>query len=238
MMTYILIAIGAVLVVLLCIGLAIASFAGENYFRALEEARTKRNTCDITTLEFVNQINEKHFNGKLRLTECPEHSDHYSGGTVALSRQTMNSNSLASMATISHELGHARQDATGDTLKKHFKLRKSVFIASLFFMPLTLSAIVIAVLHFVDVLPETMFLYVAIGCAGLALLIFLFTLFLKYKEIKVEKEASTFALDYLREYFTEPEVKICKDFLDSARLTYWAVLFKSMLGWTMLTKKK
>ncbi len=237
MITYILIALGGIFVVLLCIGLAIASFSGENYYRALQEARQYGNSRGITTMDFVSEINQNHFGERLALARCEEHCDHYGNGVVALSTSTMNSNSLASMSTIAHELGHARQDASGDTLKKHFNLRRRVRIVSHFFLPNVLIAIVFAVLFFFGVLEPIAWIYVSIGFAGLALFVFMYSLFLKYREIKIEKEASTFALDYLREYFSEKEVSVCKDFLDSARLTYWAVLFKSLLGWTFLTKR-
>lgn len=237
MITYLLIGFGVVFVVLICIGLAIASFSGENYYKALQEARSYRNSRGINTMDFVDEINQNHFGGKLRLARCGEGQDHYGSGVVALSASTMNSNSLASMATIAHELGHARQDATGDTLKKHFALRKRVRIVSFFFLPNILVGIVLAALYFFGVLEGLVWVYVAIGFAGIAILVFLFSLFLKYREIKVEKEASTFAVDFLREYFSEAEISVCKEFLDSARLTYWAVLFKSLLGWTFLTKR-
>ena len=96
---------------------------------------------------------------------------------------------------------------------------------------------VLSLLQVFGVLEEIVYLIVGLVCLGLGLLIFIFAIFLKYKEIQIEKEASVFALDFLREFLTEEEVKKCKEFLDSARLTYWASLFRSMLGWTFLTKK-
>lgn len=239
MITYIIIGVVAVLVVFLCFGLAIASFSGENYFEMLEQTRNTRNSYGITTYDFVNEINEKHFDGKLRLAKTTENNDHYVGGqrVVALSEETMSSNSLASIATIAHELGHARQDATGKKLDKHFVRRKKGRFVGLFFMPSALAGVVLGVLYFLGILESTLYLYLGFGFVGIAILIFLFAVYLKFMEVQVEKEASTFALDYLREYLTEPEVKVCKEFLDSARLTYWALLFKTLLGWTFLTKK-
>ena len=236
MIKYLIIGGVAVVVILICLGLAVASFAGENFSNALNQAREKRNTYGLTARDFVQEINDNHFNKSLSFARAEEYQDHYGGGVIALSNQTMMSNSLASMATIAHELGHAKQDATGNTLKKHFRLRKTGRFVGFFFMPNALAGIAMSLLYFFGVLEEKLYLYLGLGFLGMAFLIFLFALVLKYKEIKIEKEASVFALDYLREFFTEPEVKICKEFLDSARLTYWADLFKTMLGWTMLTK--
>ena len=168
---------------------------------------------------------------------CPEYQDHYSAGIVALSQKTMASNSLASLAIVSHELGHAKQDATGDKLKKHWKMRRTGKICGFFFLPVVLVGAVLSLLQVFGVLEEMIYLIIGLVCLGLGLLIFIFAIFLKYKEIQIEKEASVFALNFLKEFLTEEEAKKCKEFLDSARLTYWASLFRSMLGWTFLTKK-
>lgn len=237
MINYLIIGGIAVVVILICLGLAIASFAGENFNNALRQAREKRNTYGLSTFEFVQEINKNNFNRRLQLAKTEEYNDHYGNGIVALSEKTFQSNSLASMATVAHELGHAKQDAEGNTLKRHFRLRKTGRFVGIFFMPNALAGILLSVLYFLGVLEARIYLYLGLGLLCLAFVIFLFALILKYKEIQIEKEASTFALEYLRQFFTEPEVKICKEFLDSARLTYWANLFKTMLGWTMLTKK-
>ena len=237
MLNYVIIGVVVVLAILLCFGLAIASFAGENYFDMLRKTQTMRNSYGIATMDFVAQINQNYFGGRLKLARCAPNDDHYGSGIVALSSETMSSNSLASLATVAHELGHARQDAEGDTLKKHFALRRTGRAVGFFFMPMVIAGIVLSLLYFFGVLQGLVFLYLGLGCSAVAVLIFMFSIILKYKEIKIEKEASTFALDYLREYLLEPEVKLCREFLDSARLTYWSVLFKTLLGWTFLTKK-
>jgi len=237
MLNYIIIGAVVLLAILLCFGLAIASFAGENYFDMLRKTRTIRNSYGIATMDFVAQINQNYFGGRLKIARCNPNDDHYGNGIVALSTETMSSNSLASLATVAHELGHARQDAEGDTLKKHFRLRSTGRIVGFFFMPMVIAGIALSLLYFFGVLQNNLYLYVGLGCSAIAVLIFFFSIILKYKEIKIEKEASTFALDYLREYLLEPEVKVCREFLDSARLTYWSVLFKTLLGWTFLTKR-
>lgn len=237
MITYIVLGIVLVFVLLLCFALAIASFSFDNYADNLKKTNNLRNTYGITTLDYVGEINKKYFKNKLKVIECEEYKDHYSTGIVALSQKTMKSNSLASLAIVSHELGHARQEVSGKKLQKQWNRRKTGKISSLFFLPLVLVGAVLSLLQVFGVLAETYYLIVGLVCLGLAFLIFLFVIYLKYKEIQIEKEASDFALDFLKEFLTEVEVKICKEFLDSARLTYWASLFKSLLGWTLLTKQ-
>ena len=51
-------------------------------------------------------------------------------------------------------------------------------------------------------------------------------------------EASKNAIVFLSEVINEKELKQCKKFLNDARLTYWGDMFKTLLGWTMLTRKR
>ena len=237
MWTYVIIGVCVALVLLLCLALAIASFSFENFAQKLKEVDSIRNSGGFSTLNYVNEINKVYFQGKLKIAQCPEWFDHYSPGVVALSAKTMSSNSLASLAIISHELGHARQDTSGDTLKKNWRMKRQGRICGLFFMPLLIVGAVMSILWVLNVLPEIWALAIGLGCAGASLLIFFFAIVLKYKEIQIEKEASVFAVEYLQEVLSPVEVKKCKELLNSARLTYWGTLIRTMLSWTMLTKK-
>lgn len=237
MLTYIVVWIVIVFAIFLCFALAVASFSFDNYADNLKKTNQYKNSYGISTLDYVGAINKKYFQSRLQVMTCPEYQDHYSAGIVALSQKTMASNSLASLAIVSHELGHAKQDASGTKLKKHWKMRRAGKICGFFFLPVVLVGAVLSLLQVFGVLEEMVYLIVGLVCLGLGLLIFIFAIFLKYKEIQIEKEASVFALDFLREFLTEEEVKKCKEFLDSARLTYCASLFRSMFGWTFLTKK-
>lgn len=237
-MVYIVIGIAVAFVLLLCLCLAIASFSFDNYFEQFKFTDEKRNSYGISTLDYVGAINRKYFFGRLSISRCSDFQDHYSSGIIALSENTMSSNSLASLAIVSHELGHAKQDIDGTKLRKHWKLLKLGRMLGYFFLPLVLVGVVLSLLNVFGVLPELYYLIIGLSCVSLGILIFIFALILKYKEIKIEKEASDFALPFLREVLTEPEVKMCQDLLKSARLTYWASLFKTMFGWTFLTKKE
>lgn len=237
MMTYVIIGAIALVGVLLCFCLAVASFASENFYEKLEENQQKPNSKGIRTVEYVREINTQNFRGRLRIERCQTYEDHYSSGVVALSSETMNSNSLASLATVSHELGHARQDAEGNKLKKHWRRKQVGRLCGLFFMPVVIVGIVLSVLYLVEVLPELYVLILGLAMLALGVLIFLFAVFLKYKEIQIEKEASRYAIEFLQEILTREECKSCQEFLNSARLTYWALFFKTLLSWTFLTSK-
>lgn len=236
-MTYVIIGAIALVGVLLCFCLSVASFASQNFYEKLEENQQKPNSKGIRTVDYVREINGQNFQGRLRIARCEQYDDHYSSGVVALSDDTMYSNSLASLATVSHELGHARQDAEGNKLQKHWKMKQAGRICGLFFMPVVIAGIVLSVLYLTDVLPQLVALIAGLTLIGLGVLIFFFAVFLKYKEIQIEKEASKYAIEFLQEVLTRDECKACEEFLNSARLTYWAVFFKTLLSWTFLTSK-
>lgn len=235
-MIYVVIGLLIAFAIFVCFALAVASFSFDNYYENLKKTNQMKNSGGISTLDYVDEINDKYFDSKLNIMRCPEYQDHYSSGVVALSEKTMSSNSLASLAIVSHELGHAKQDCQGNKLVTHWRRKRIGRIVGMFFMPLVVAGAVLSILNIVKVLPEMLYLILGLCFLGLALLIFGFSIFLKFREIKIEKEASDFALEYLQEVLTTDEVKVCKDFLNSARLTYWASLFKSLLGWTLLTK--
>ncbi len=237
MMTYIIIVAIAVVGVLLCFCLAVASFASDNFYEKLEQYQQVQNSQGIRTVDYVKAINNAMFDNKLNIDRCAEYDDHYRAGTVALSQTTMYSNSLASLATVSHELGHALQDTQGDKLRKLWRRKHVGRIFGLFFMPAVIIGLVLSILYLVDVLPEMYILVLGLGFLGVGILIFIFALFLKYREIQIEKEASKFALKFLGQILSKPECKACEEFLNSAKYTYWAVFFKTLLSWTFLTSK-
>ncbi len=237
MWTWIIVGIVIALAVLLCFLLAVANFSFDNFQAKLREYDKIRNRYGISTLQYVQYLNENYFGDRLKIARCPQWQDHYSRGVVALSDNTMSSNSLASLAIVSHEMGHARQDSDGKTLEKHWRMRRSGRVCGLFFMPLLIVGAVLSLLYVFNVLSEFYFLIAGIACFVFAFLIFVFAIILKYKEIKIEKEASDFAIEFLSEILMEDELEKCRDILNSARLTYWASLIRTLLSWTMLTGK-
>lgn len=235
--TWVIVGVVVALAVLLCLALAVASFSFDNYRDQLQQMQGQRNSYGISTLEYVGQINSAHFGGRLKLAPCQQFQDHYSRGVIALSQSTMNSSSLASLAIVSHELGHARQDAAGSTLKKHWAMRKAGRVCGLFFLPTLIVGIVLMFLWVFGVLTQMYVLVAGAASAGIGIAIFCFAILLKYREIQIEKQASDFALEFLEEYLIPPEIEKCKKFLKAARLTYWASLIRTLLSWTMLAPK-
>lgn len=235
MWVYIVVGIGVVLLLLLCFCLAVANFSFENFKEKREEAMSYGNSANMAVEDFVEEVIDNHLNGSLRIETCEEYQDHFSPGVIALSPSTKRSNSLASLSTVSHELGHAIQYEKGE-LTRLWQKRKQNRIIGKFFLPFIILGLVFSILGLVNVLPFYV-VYIGIGFFGVSFLIFLVAIYIKYLEIKIEKGASKYAIEVLGEFLGGEELKICKEFLDSARLTYWGSLFRTMLGWTFLTKR-
>ncbi|MBQ8844781.1 MAG: zinc metallopeptidase [Clostridia bacterium] len=225
-----------VLVAILIYCLAVASFGYENFRENLNELNQEANQYGFTTRDFVDQLNNTKFEGKVELKLCNEGEDHFSPNYIALSHKTLSSNSLASLAIVAHEMGHAEQYKNGVKLEKHWKRKRTGRALGKLFVPLVIIGIVVSLISIFEII-DSMFVYAGLGVIGLAVMLFLFAIYNKFMEIKIEKEASDFAIKFLKEYLNDKELKKCKTFLDSARLTYWADLYRTMFAWTMLTGK-
>ena len=182
MITYIIIAISVIFVLLLCFALAIASFSSENYLENFKELNSI-NFYEITTRKYVESINEKYFYNRIKIEHCERYKDHYSRGKISLSDETLDSNSLASLAVVSHELGHAKQDFEGKKLENHWRLRRTGRICGYFFSPTLILGIVLCLLSIFNILTSPILLYLGFTLIGISFLIFIFAIILKYKEI-------------------------------------------------------
>lgn len=217
--------------VVFCLLLAIANFSGERFFEKYEKLNSVFPDCPVHPLEFVNEINKNHFNNSLKVGRTDRKAgDAYAKGFLILSNDTLSTPSLASLTIISHEMGHAKQDAEGNKLASLNRLRRLGRVLGAFLMPLLIAGGVIMLLS------KDLF-YLGVGLAGASALIFLIALFVKLKTISIEKEASKFALIYLDEYLNDNEVELCKKFLKDARMTYWADFLRTLFFWTFLTKR-
>lgn len=216
---------------LLCFLLAVANFSGERFMEKYENMNRIRASKNISPMTFIAIINNKFFDGKLEIVQISNiASDYYSKGKLFLSTETLRIPSLASFTIISHEMGHAYQDKTGNKLKIMATLRRLGKTLGLLMMP-SLIAGVLLLLFGEKLLPW------GIALIALGVLIFVLALFIKLRMIAIEKDASNQAMTFLSEFFSEEELKQCKTFLNDARLTYWAEFLRVCLGWTAMSKK-
>lgn len=215
--------------VLFCFLLAIANFSGERFFERYEEIDRIVIEGNSSPMQFVADLNKKHFNDKLNVIQISElASDCYSKGKLFLSWKTLSKNSIASFTIIAHELGHALQDKEGKKLKNLIALRKIGRFLGMFFVPTIIAGLVLLVLNILT----WAIILLAVGGG-----IFLLALIIKLLTISLEKDASEKALDFLKDYLAEGELKIAKKFANDAKLTYWADFLRILLWWTALSKK-
>lgn len=230
-LTWILIACGIAVGIAFCFCLAIANFGVDRFFDIYKMYSEEEAYCNLSPLEVVNEINSREFKNKIRFhrTEQLAGDAYVRGGDMILSNTTLSSTSIAAYAVLAHEFGHAMQDRDGNKLKVKSILNKiGKAIGWLMFPSLVAGIILIA-------LGGNLF-YWGIGLASFGLLIFILSLTLRLFTISIEKDASKKALNLLKDYFSEKQLKSVKKLLNSAKLTYWAGFFRTLLGWTALTK--
>ena len=120
------------------------------------------------------------------------------------------------------------QDKEGKKLKNLIALRKIGRFLGMFFVPTIIAGLVLLVLNILT----WAIILLAVGGG-----IFLLALIIKLLTISLEKDASEKALDFLKDYLAEGELKIAKKFANDAKLTYWADFLRILLWWTALSKK-
>lgn len=229
--TIIIIALILAFGVVFCLCLSIANYAGDNYHAHYLELDKVQSSTGLTIEEFFNLINNKHFDGKIKVYINPKEGyDAYSKGRLFLSPKTVKSNSLASLAIVAHELGHALQDKTSKQLKRLTALRILGKYVGFLMFPLLVSGIILAIIG-------GKLFYYGVGLATGGILIFLLAILIRVLTLKIEKGASKNAIGFLKDYLPDKEIKQIRKFLKDARLTYWGDMFRALLGWTKLTRK-
>ncbi len=231
-LTLLLIIFGVIVAIGFCFCLAVANFGLAKFYDVYHEINEEEAYCNLTPQDMVEEINHQHFGGKLRLHKIDKYvGDAYvHGGDLLLSTQTLSSTSIASYAILAHELGHALQDKNGNKLKTKSILMRIGRVIGIFLFPSLIAGIILIALG------SNLLLW-GIALCGCGVLIFLLALIIRLYTISIEKEASKNAVKFLQEYFSEKQLKSVKKLLNSAKLSYWAAFFQTLLGWTMLTKK-
>lgn len=230
-LTWLIIIIVIAFLLFVCFGLAIANFALDKFYDVFKEMDNVFAQTKLSPWDYISKLNSEHFDDEIVVKTISNIAgDAYSKKTLYLSGATQASHSIASYAIISHEMGHALQDKRGSKLKTLNFLRQFGRILGLFLMPLFIAGIILMVAW------QNLF-YVGVGFLAGCLLILILALFIKLRMIAIEKQASAFAIDFLKEILNEEQTKLCKKLLDAARLSYWADFFRTLLAWTFMTKK-
>lgn len=177
------------------------------------------NSIGLTGLNAAYQLKGHFAMDYLNINKVPGSlSDHYNpkDKSLGLSEGVADNSSIASLAIVAHEMGHARQDAEKMVI---LKIRNSVFpvanIASNAAIPLFIIGLLFSLPIFMD-----------IGIILFALVSGFYLL-----TLPLEINASSRGIKMLREgnYLNEGEIKGAKAVLSAAALTYIAALASALI---------
>lgn len=235
-MSFVLIVAIVVLVLFLIVAISISSNSFIKFKQVYDKFLHVKNSAYISSRQFAEFVRDSRLDGKLVIvTRDRDFSDAYDyvSNTLILNKKREHDDSISALAIVSHELGHAIQRRSGTKrFKKCTKIRKFVAFASKFITPLFFAGIIC--LFF-----EDLSIFVGAGLCVSSIVLFFVLLVYKMRLLAVEKEASKFGLQLLKELdiLENEELKNVKQVLDSAFMTYVGDFFRAMLSWTGLTNK-
>lgn len=228
---YIIIGLG---IVFIAAGLAIANFSGNQLYDYYKKLFNEVADVNKTAFEFCNLVSYVESNGVLKVKE----NDKIFGGAylpsrccIELSTEVFYSASVSALTITAHEIGHFIQNKRfPKVLTKNSKFIKIINLLGKLIFPIFLASIVALILNYfilTIILISTCFIF------------FILALSLKISTIKIEKQASKFAVEILEKYEVMDSNQLikAKKLLKYAAMTYTADFFSALLFWTFLTKK-
>ena len=214
--------------------LSVANFSGNQLQEYYEMQFNEIAYSNQTSKNFFDLVNNSEFGGNLSL----EQDDNVFGGAyysskkcVKLSEEIYYSGSITALTVTAHELGHAIQNKYNrDVILRNYKFSNLVKFLGKLILPLFIASIIL--LFFSQ-------LIISIVLISLCFSFFIFALILKYSAIKIENQASNYAIELLKKYdvMSEEQIKKANKLLKYAKQTYIACFLSSMLFWTFMTRK-
>ena len=210
--------------VVIIISIIIALVAQVKVNNAFNEYKDVASSLDFTGAQLAEKLSQDNNLG-LIVRECQGSlTDHYDprDKSINISQSNYNNKSIASQAIVSHEFGHAMQDAEGYA---PYKVRQVVVkvsnVVSRMLMPLLIIGILMQI--FLLGLGGGIVIYVSVAIYAVAVIANLVTL-------PVELNASTRAKKLLVQIGagSDEEVKATDKVLNAAALTYLASLMVSL----------
>ncbi len=220
----------------LAVLIAIANFAPAQFRRTFRKYNKIQSSLGITADQFAvaavqaspyETLSLARIKGDLTDAYIPKQN------VIALSETTIGNKSVAAIAVVAHEYGHAIQKNSNSTF---FNVTHYFAIITAFLSKLAIPSIVVGlILKFFVENKEALgmgLIYAGIVVIIIAFLHKLFT-------IPVEYDATNRGLKYLAEYevLNAKELRIAKKVLRAAGLTYVASFLATMLSWTFLVPK-
>ena len=229
-------AVVIILVVFLILALSIATYSGAQLKETFEKYNAELCYAKITGGQFALMVADKITKNKIKVVRTAGVlTDGYStrSKAVVISDETCDKASVAALTIVAHEFGHAMQDLTNSKkLKLNRTLTKVTKILGYFMIPLALVGL------FICLVAPNIYV-VGIILLALAIVIFLVALLLKFLTIPLERDASRRGMKILRDLqiMREDELKMARELLRAALLTYIGDFLRAILWWTFLTKK-
>ena len=220
----------------LAVLIAIANFAPAQFRHTFNKYNKVRNSLGITADQFaMAAVNSSPYETLSLARIKGELTDAYvpKQNVIALSDTTIGNSSVAALAVVAHEYGHAIQKNSNSTF---FNVTHYFGVITGFLSKLAVPSIIVGLILRIFVSGKET-LGMALIYAGIILIIiaFLYKLF----TIPVEYDATNKGLRYLaeNEVLNNKELRIAKKVLRAAGLTYVASFLAVMLSWTFLVPK-
>lgn len=216
------------LLIILVIGLIIATTSGRRVFRLYDKYMQRPTYINCTGLDFACAVIKKEnlpvkvTIGKGKLCDCYVPSQKI----LVLSPEVAQNASIASIGIAMHELGHAIQDRDKNFWFMFSNIfRKIAVVLDFLVAPLVLAGIVIMIFYPNIFDTGVWLLIIALGC-------WVLTFFVKVLLIPVEYGASRIAYNFLKEnrVLQPKELAHTKHMLHAAALTYVGSLFSGLLN--------
>ena len=218
-------------------GICIANFSYDKYLKTFEEMSKIGTSFRGDAYTFAKRFSLFFFGGKINVKVMPEKEMQSYGSytpatsTVSLSSKIANTGSVATLAIVAHEFGHAYQHLNNPKiLASNFKLSRTVKFLGFLNIILLGGAI-----YFF----ATGIIILSIFLLAFIFLNFMVAIWLKISTLKLEKNASEIAVDLLEKTkgFKNKEIALMKRFMQSAKQTYTGDLFRALFAWTGLVRK-
>lgn len=222
-----------IFVMLIIIGICIANFSIDSYYKNYEKNRKITTSFWDSNLQFARYVSENIFNSKIKIKTNNQHQNYYSPSslTISISDEIALENSVTGISVVAHEFGHALQHLNNpEILINNFKFNNFVkMLGNLNWIIMLLTLILTLTINYV----------ITFVGLGLIVLNFIIAIFLKLSTAKLEKNASLQAIELIKslKIFNTEEIVLLKKFMNSAKMTYTADFFRALLGWTGLVRK-
>ena len=212
--------------VLVFIGITISGTAHAVVKKTIKAHESEMAAISKTASDFCKDVlREKQVHVKVaRVPNENQAAYDYQNKVIALSDNIYTSYSAVHIAVATHEVGHAVQDSV-DTAK--FRTYKRLNLGSRILSPIFWLAFIAGIVLLLAIPYDFIPAYVAFGVMAISVVI---EIIFKLSTVSMEKQASKFALDILKDQgFNEDELSLAKSLYSAALTTYVSGIFDPVM---------